>query len=86
MEELVGHGIGREMHEDPNVANYDDGNNIRLKAGMTIAIEPMLNLGSKEVYLDDNDWTVKTMDGRPSAHYENTVLVTEDGYEILTGD
>lgn len=86
VEELVGHGIGREMHEEPDVANYDDGNNTRLKAGMVIAIEPMLNLGSKEVYLEENDWTVKTMDGKPSAHYENTVLVTKDGYEILTGD
>ena len=53
---------------------------------MTLAIEPMLNMGSKEVYLEDDDWTVRTLDGKPSAHYENTVLVTKDGYEILTGD
>lgn len=86
VEELVGHGIGSNMHEEPDVPNYDDGSNIRLKTGMVIAIEPMINLGSKEVYLDDNDWTVKTMDGKPSAHYENTVLVTDTGYEILTGD
>ncbi len=86
VEELVGHGIGSAMHEEPDVPNYDDGSNIRLKTGMVIAIEPMLNLGSKEVYLDDNDWTVKTEDGKPSAHYENTVLITDDGYEILTGD
>ena len=86
VEELVGHGIGSNMHEEPDVPNFDDGSNIRLKTGMTIAIEPMLNLGTKEVYLDDNDWTVKTVDGLPSAHYENTVLVTDTGYEILTGD
>lgn len=86
VEELVGHGIGTEMHEDPDVPNFDTNNMTRLKSGMTIAIEPMLNLGSKEVYLEDDDWTVKTMDGKPSCHYENTILVTKDGYEILTGD
>lgn len=86
VEELVGHGIGTSMHEEPDVPNFDDNNMTKLKAGMTIAIEPMLNLGSKEIYLCDDDWTVKTMDGKPSAHYENTVLVTKDGYEILTGD
>lgn len=86
VEEMVGHGIGSAMHEDPEIPNYDTGSNIVLKAGMVIAIEPMLNLGSREVYLDDNDWTIKTMDGNMSAHYENTVLITEDGYEILTGD
>lgn len=86
VEELVGHGIGTSMHEEPDVPNFDDGNMTKLKAGMTIAIEPMLNLGSKKVYLEDDDWTVKTWDGKPSAHYENTVLVTKDGYEILTGE
>lgn len=86
VEELCGHGIGLEMHEEPDICNFDDGNMTRLKAGMVIAIEPMLNLGSKKVYLCDDDWTVKTMDGKPSCHYENTVLVTKDGYEILTGD
>lgn len=86
VEELVGHGIGLSMHEEPDVPNFNDGSKIRLKEGMVIAIEPMLNLGSKEIYLCDDDWTVKTMDGKPSAHYENTVLVTKDGYEILTGD
>ena len=74
------------MHEDPDVPNFDDGSNIRLKKGMTIAIEPMLNMGVKDVYLCDDDWTVKTLDGKPSSHYENTVLVTDTGYEILTGD
>lgn len=86
VEELVGHGIGTEMHEKPDVPNYDCNTMTKLKAGMTIAIEPMLNLGSRYVYLDDNDWTIKTDDGMYSAHYENTVLVTKDGYEILTGD
>ena len=85
-EELVGHGIGTSMHEEPDVPNFDDNNMTKLKAGMTIAIEPMLNLGSKRVYMEDDDWTVKTWDGKPSAHYENTVLVTKDGYEILTGE
>lgn len=86
VEELTGHGIGTDMHEEPDVENFDNNNMTRLKAGMTIAIEPMLNLGGKEVYLCDDDWTVKTYDGLPSAHYENTILVTKDGYEILTGD
>lgn len=86
VEELTGHGIGTDMHEDPDIENFDNNNMTRLKAGMTIAIEPMLNLGKKDVYLCDDDWTVKTYDGLPSAHYENTVLVTKDGYEILTGD
>ena len=86
VEELCGHGIGLEMHEEPDIPNFNDNNNTRLKEGMVIAIEPMLNLGSKEVYVLDDDWTVKTVDGKPSSHYENTVLVTKDGYEILTGD
>ena len=86
VEELVGHGIGNKMHEDPDIPNFNDHNMTVLKAGMTIAIEPMLNLGSKEVYMCDDDWTIKTMDGSPSSHYENTVLVTKDGYEILTGE
>ncbi len=86
VEELVGHGIGTEMHEDPEIPNFDTNDGTRLKAGMTIAIEPMLNLGSKHVYCLDDGWTIKTEDGKPSAHYENTVLVTKDGYEILTGE
>lgn len=84
VEELVGHGIGIEMHEEPDIPNFDTNNNTRLKAGMVICIEPMLNLGSKEVYLCEDEWTVKTCDGKYSSHYENTVLVTKDGYEILT--
>ena len=82
---LVGHGIGREMHEDPSVPNYGKkGTGMRLKAGMTICIEPMINAGTYKVVFHKDGWTVTTMDGKPSAHYENTVLITEDGVEILT--
>ena len=83
--ELVGHGIGKDMHEDPEVLNFGKpGHGLRLKAGMTIAIEPMVNAGTYQVYMRDNGWTVVTADGRPSAHYENTVAITEDGVEILS--
>ncbi len=82
---LVGHGIGREMHEDPSVPNYGKkGTGMRLKAGMTICIEPMISAGTYKVVFHKDGWTVTTMDGKPSAHYENTVLITEDGVEILT--
>lgn len=85
--ELVGHGVGTHLHEDPEVPNYGKQNTgIELKAGMTIAIEPMLNIGTRKVAMLDDDWTIVTYDGRPSAHFEHTVLVTEDGYQILTGD
>lgn len=87
VEELVGHGVGTHLHEDPNVPNYGKyGTGITLKEGMTIAIEPMLNLGTKRIYLLDDDWTIVTQDGKPSAHFEHTVLVTKDGYIILTGE
>lgn len=83
---LTGHGIGREMHEDPSVPNYGKkGTGMRLKAGMTICIEPMINMGTYKVNFNHADgWTVTTADGLPAAHYENTVLITEDGVEILT--
>lgn len=82
---LVGHGIGKEMHEDPSVPNYGKrGTGMRLKAGMTICIEPMINMGTHKVVFHKDGWTVTTMDGKPSAHYENTVLITGDGVEILT--
>ena len=85
--ELCGPGVGTELHEDPNVFNYGKPHTgMVLKAGMTIAIEPMLNLGTKEICMLDDDWTIVTMDGKPSAHFEHTVLVTKDGYEILTGE
>ena len=83
--ELVGHGVGEKLHEDPMVPNFGKYNSgIVLQAGMTLAIEPMSTLGKKEVCLEDNDWTVSTLDGLASAHYENTVLITEQGVEILT--
>lgn len=83
--ELTGHGIGKHLHEDPNVPNYGKYNSgVVLEEGMTLAIEPMSTLGKRDVYLEDNDWTVTTYDNLPSAHYENTVLITKDGVEILT--
>lgn len=83
--ELVGHGVGEKLHEDPCVPNYGKYNSgIVLEEGMTLAIEPMSTFGDRSVYLDDNDWTVATRDGQPSAHYENTILITKDGVEILT--
>ncbi len=83
--EFVGHGVGEALHEDPSVPNYGTaGKGPRLYSGMTIAVEPMINAGRKEVYQLDDGWTVKTMDGSLSAHYENTIAVTEDGAVILT--
>ena len=82
---LVGHGIGREMHEDPSVPNYGKkGTGIRLRKGMTIAIEPMINMGTYQVDFLSDGWSVVTRDRLPSAHYENTVAITENGVEILT--
>ena len=82
---LVGHGIGREMHEDPSVPNYGiRGTGIRLKKGMALAIEPMINAGTHKVNFMSDGWGVKTADGRPSAHYENTVVITSNGVEVLT--
>jgi Methionine aminopeptidase len=74
------------MHEEPDIPNFNTNSNIRLKEGMVIAVEPMLNIGSKHIYVEEDNWTIKTSDGLPSAHYENTILVTKEGYEILTGD
>ena len=83
--DLVGHGVGQSLHEDPSVPNFGKaGHGVKLAAGMTLAIEPMINEGTYKVELLDNDWTVVTADGKLSAHYENTVLVTKDGCEILT--
>jgi len=79
-----GHGVGRQMHEDPFVFNYRTHNKLILEKGMVIAIEPMLNLGSDDVHVLDDDWTVVTDDGKPSAHFEHTVHVTEEGPDILT--
>lgn len=83
--ELCGHGIGTNMHEDPEVPNYGSPNTgARLKEGMVICIEPMLTFGKRYIYEDNDGWTIKTKDKEPAAHYEHTVLVTKDGYEILT--
>ncbi len=79
-----GHGVGRNMHEEPFVFNYRVGNNFVLKNGYTIAIEPMLNLGGDDVHTLEDNWTVVTNDGRPSAHFEHTVHVTDGEPEILT--
>ncbi len=82
--DLVGHGVGREMHEDPNVPNFGRmGLGAKLPANCTIAVEPMVNVGVPDVVFNGM-WDVKTADHKPSAHYENTILITEDGVEILT--
>jgi len=83
--EFVGHGVGRKLHEEPQIPNYGKrGSGPRLKAGMTLAIEPMINLGTAAVRLLDDGWTACTADGMPSAHYEHTVLITNEEPEILT--
>ncbi|WP_258358889.1 type I methionyl aminopeptidase [Moorella sulfitireducens (nom. illeg.)] len=83
--DYVGHGIGRAMHEDPQVPNFGPpGYGPRLRAGMVLAIEPMVNAGTHEVYTLANGWTVVTRDKKPSAHFEHTVAVTDNGPEILT--
>ena len=83
--ELVGHGVGSNLHEEPDVPNYGKkGTGILLKKGMTLAIEPMLNLGKRDIAILNDDWTIVTLDGSDSAHYEDTVVVTSDGCEIIT--
>ena len=84
--DLVGHGVGRALHEDPEVPNFSQKRKgIRLRPGMTLAIEPMINMGSPDFYVDESDgWTVYTEDGMPSAQWEVTVAVTPTGYEILS--
>ena len=83
--EFVGHGVGRKLHEEPQIPNYGKrGSGPRLKAGMTLAIEPMVNLGAADVRLLEDGWTVRTADGTPSAHFEHTVLITKEEPEILT--
>ena len=83
--ELVGHGVGHQLHEDPNIPNYGRaGTGPQLQAGMTIAIEPMATLGDYRVAVMDDDWTVVSRDGSRAAHFEHTVLITQDGHEVLT--
>ncbi len=85
--DFVGHGVGHELHEAPEVPNYGKaGHGVRLVPGMTIAIEPMINEGVFEVEVLDNDWTVVTADGKLSAHFENTIAITDDGPVILTAE
>ena len=85
IEEMSGHGVGHMVHEEPFILNFGRaGTGPRLKAGMTIAIEPMATLGGKGIYVDDDGWTIRTRDGSLSAQFEHSVLVTEVGFEILT--
>lgn len=83
--ELVGHGVGKKLHEKPEVPNYGKrGNGLKLQEGLVIAIEPMINMGKKEVIQSKDGWTVRTADGKPSAHFEHTVVVRKDKAEILS--
>ena len=82
---MVGHGIGTTVHEDPNVPNFGiEGRGLRLYKNMCIAVEPMINLGTYEIEQLDDGWTIVTADGKPSAHYENTLVIKDEGVEILT--
>ncbi|MBC7904777.1 MAG: type I methionyl aminopeptidase [Gemmatimonadaceae bacterium] len=83
--ELVGHGIGRSLHEEPNVPNYGKkGSGPKLKEGLVLAIEPMINMGTREVYTEDDGWTVRTKDGKPSVHFEHDVCVRKNKADILS--
>ena len=85
VQDLVGHGIGTSLHEDPQVPNFrQKKRGMKLVPGMTLAVEPMINLGTWEVVWQQDQWTVTTKDHKPSAHYENTILITEGEPEILT--
>lgn len=87
VKELVGHGVGISVHEAPDVPNYGTkGTGPKIRDGMVIAIEPMLTLGSPDIYVEDNDWTVVTVDSSLSAHFEHTIAITNEGVIILTGD
>ena len=84
--ELVGHGVGTKVHEEPDVPNYGEAHRGPiLKEGMVLAIEPMLTLGRRDICILDDEWTIETIDNSPAAHFEHTIVVTKDGYEILTG-
>ena len=86
LREYCGHGIGRELHEEPEIPNYFERarRGIRIRPGMCLAIEPMVNMGTKDIFVGDDEWTVYTADGKPAAHYENTVLITSNGPVCLT--
>lgn len=83
--DLTGHGIGTTVHEDPTILNYGkEGRGERVRSNMTICVEPMINIGSPDVYCLEDGWTFVTKDGSPSAHYENTIIITDNGVEIIT--
>ena len=83
--EFVGHGIGRKLHEDPQGPNYvKKGNGPMIKSGLCIAIEPMITMGSPKIYMTEDSWTIKTRDGKPSAHFEHTIAVHKGELEILS--
>lgn len=83
--QFVGHGVGKDLHEDPEVPNYGkQGRGVRLTEGMVIAIEPMINMGTEKIYVMPDKWTVRTKDGKLSAHFEHTIAITNDGAVILT--
>jgi methionyl aminopeptidase len=83
--ELVGHGLGKSMHEDPQVPNYGKrGSGAKMKAGLVLAIEPMINMGKKEVYTEDDGWTVRTTDHKPSVHFEHDVCIRKNKADILS--
>ena len=83
--ELVGHGLGKNLHEPPEVANYGKrGKGVKLNPGLVIAIEPMINLGKKDIVQEADGWTIRTADRMPSAHFEHTVVVLEDKTEVIT--
>ena len=87
VKELCGHGVGTKVHEEPDVPNFGHaGRGPLLREGMVIAIEPMLNMGSADIYEEDDGWTIRTLDGTKSAHFEHTVAITKDGPKILTGE
>lgn len=86
--ELTGHGVGKELHEDPYIPNYSnkESEDIMLKEGMTLAIEPMFGLKNRNIWLLEDGWAIETEDKSPAAHFEHTILVTKTGYEIITGE
>ena len=87
VKELVGHGVGHNLHEAPDIPNYGKaGTGPLIKEGMVFAVEPMLNLGKADICILDDGWTIESYDGSPSAHFEHTVVVTKDGYQVLTGE
>ena len=85
VKKYIGHGIGHDLHESPDVPNFGTpGRGVRICNGMTLAIEPMVNMGTHRVKVLKDNWTVVTQDKKPSAHYEHSIVITDDGYEILT--